>query len=206
MKFYQFIFVALLVASTASAESRFVRFDLPHDISVEVPKNWWLLSDDLKATIEAGSEAAASLIGIDAPSGSKVNLLRANSMPPTYASIAVNAKDSDITADVVMSLSASDLNELEQIMVETTSSLLLTSNLQFLDSLGLDKREISGYPALVFSYRRSGPNGTVIVTMKRLFIGSKEISFNLSYRESEGQIWLPIVEYMKQSFKIEKTR
>lgn len=195
----------LLVASTASAESQFVRFDLPLDISIEVPQNWWLLSGDLNTTIETAGEAATKLAGIDLPSGKKVNLLRANSMPrSTYAAIAVNATDSDILPNEVKSATTHDLKELEQMMAENMRRVIMAGNLEFLESLGLQRREVSGHPALVFSYRRSGPNGPVIVSMTRLFVGSKEISFNLSYRESEGQIWKPIIEYMKQSIKVGK--
>ena len=188
----------------ASAESRFVRFDLPLNVSIEAPQNWWMLSGDINTTIEAAGEAATKLAEIDLPPGEKVNLLRANSMPrSTYASIAVNATDSDISPAEVRSLSKSDLEETELYMAEMMGKVLAAQNLKFLELIRLEKRMVSGHVSIVFDYRRSGPNGPVVVSMTRLFIGSKEISFNLSYREAEGPIWKPIIEYMKKSISVE---
>jgi len=205
MRIYAFILAGTLLLSTASAQSRFTRFELPLQVSVEVPQNWWLLSGDINTTIEAAGEAATKLAGFDLPAGKKVNLLRANSMPrSTYASIAVNATDSDISPDEIRAASKSDLKELEQMMAEMMEKGLAVQNLQFLESLGLERRIVSGYVAIVFSYRRTGPNGPVTVSMTRLFVGSKEISFNLSFREAEGQLWKPVIEYMKQSIKVGK--
>lgn len=74
MRTHIFMLITLLVVSTVSAESRFVRFDLPLDVSIEIPQNWWLLSGDLNTTIEAAGEAATKLARINLPSGKKVNL------------------------------------------------------------------------------------------------------------------------------------
>lgn len=204
-RFYAIMMIGAVLFSTGAAQSRFTRFELPLQVSVEVPRNWWLLTGDINTTIEAAGEAATKLAGIDLPPSRKVNLFRANSMPrSTYAAIAVNATDSDISPDEIRTATAEDLKETEQMMSEMMTKGLAAQNLQFLESLGIEKRTVSGHIALVFSYRRTGPNGPVTVSMTRLYVGSKEISFNFSFRESEGPIWKPIIKYMQQSIKVGK--
>ena len=188
------------LAIPSIAQSRFVRVELPLQVSVEVPQNWWVLSGDLNATVEAGGEAAVKLAGLELPPGRTVNLFRANSMPrSTYASIAVNSKDSDVPPEIIKDATEAELKELEDATVETMKKMTVV---QFLGSLGLERATISGHIATVFRYRRNGPDGPVVVSMHRLFIGKKEISFNFSYREAEGILWKPIIEYMSQSIRV----
>jgi len=189
--------------TAVDAQSRFTRFELPLNVSVEIPENWWLLTGDINTTIQAAGEAATKLANIPIPKGNTVNLLRANSMPrTTYASIAINVNDSDIAPSEVRALSKSDFKEFERYMAETMKKVLPMQNLEFLESMGLESRIISGHVALVFNYRRSGPQGPVIVSTTRLFFGDKELSFNLAHRESEAPLWGVIVEYIKQSIKV----
>ena len=100
MRLAFFLLLACCLVTPAVAQSRFTRIELPLQVSIEVPQNWWILSGDLNTTIEAGGEAAVKLAGLELPPGKMVNLFRANSMPKTtYASIAVNATDSDVPPD-----------------------------------------------------------------------------------------------------------
>jgi hypothetical protein len=205
MKPALFLLFVCCFATPVVAQSRFTRIELPLQVSIEVPQNWWVLSGDLNTTIEAGGEAAVKLAGLELPPGKRVNLFRANSMPKTtYASIAVNASDSDVQPEIIQNATKAELKELEGAMAEMMTKTIAVQNLQFLGSLGLDRKMISGQVATVWRYRRSGPNGPVLVTMHRLFIGKKEISFNLSYRETESMLWKPVVEYMSQSIRIGK--
>jgi hypothetical protein len=206
MKLYTLILVSVLLFSKAGAQSQFTRFELPLQVSVEVPQNWWLLSKDWNTTIQAAGQAAAKLAGLELPVGKKVNLLRANSMPlSTYATIAVNATDSDISPDELSAASRSDLQEMEELIAAQLKASLAPANIQLLEFLGLERRIVSGHVAIVFAYRRSDPKGPVTVSMTRLYLGSKEISFNLSFRDAEGVLWKPIIEYMKQSISVGKS-
>lgn len=198
-------FLSSVRVHSASKESSpsFLRFDLPHGASIDLPSNWWLLSRDMNATIEAAGNAARNLIGIDLEDRKKTNLIRANSMPrSTYASVAVNATESDIMPEELQSASASDLKELEEGILEVTRRSLALQNSEILDVYGLERRSISGYPAIVYSYKRSGLNGPVVVIMTRLFLGTLELSFNLSYRESEKDLWGPVIDRIRNSISV----
>ena len=183
-------------------DSRFARLKLPLGVSVEVPKNWWLLSGDINTNIETMSQAAMNLSGIELPKGKKVNLLRANSMPKTtYATIAINATDSEMNPNDLKNASEKEISKFAPTakeMQEALSSL----NMHMLDFFRVRREFVAKHRALVIEYKRSGPQGPVIVQMTRLFMGAKEISLNLSYRESEGQLWKPIVQYIRKSLTI----
>jgi len=194
-----------LSSSAYSQDSSFATVSLPYGVKVEVPKNWWLISGDLNTTIEAGGEAAVNLAGIEVPSGRKVNLLRANSMPKTtYAGIAINASDSDYSEADIRAAGKAELVDMAPKLRDALTRSLSQGNLSVIDFYPIEKTEIGGHPALLVSYKRSGPQGPVIVRMTRLIINSKEISLNLSYRESETVLWKAIIGYMEKSLRIDK--
>ena len=183
-------------------DSKFARLKLPLGVSVEIPKNWWLLSGDLNTNIETMSEAAMNLSGIELPKGKRVNLLRANSMPrTTYAAIAVNASDSEVNPNDLKNASEKEISEFAPTAKEMEDGLS-TQNMKILDFYRVRRDFVGKHPALVIEYKRSGPQGPVIVQMTRLFLGAKEVSLNLSYRESEGQLWKPIIQYIRKSFAV----
>ena len=77
-------------------------------------------------------------------------------------------------------------------------------NLRVIRFDGIRREIVDGHPALLIEYVRSGPQGSVVVQMTRLFIGDKEISLNLSYRQSEADVWKPIVDHMRSTFRVSR--
>jgi hypothetical protein len=189
--------------SLQSRESKFAKLKLPLGVSVEVPKNWRIIDGDMNTTIETAAEAAMNLSGIELPRGKKVNLFRANSMPPsTYASIAVNATDSQISPTNLKNATRQEIAELSSAFREIIEKSLSSTNMKITEYYGVRKEFVGRHPALIFGYKRSGPQGDVIVQMTRLYLGTKEISLNLSYRESEASLWKPIVQYIRNSLTV----
>jgi len=187
----------------SSRDSRFALIRLPLGISIEVPKNWQVLNSDINTTIETAEEAAGRIKGIELPAVQKVNLFRANSNPrTTYAAIAINATDSEISPDELLEASEAEIRELSPLMHQMIEQGLAIHNCRIIRFDGIAREIFDGHPALVISYVRSGPNGSVVVQMTRLFMDDKEISLNLSYRLNETQLWKPVIEYMKTTFRI----
>lgn len=193
--------------SISIKDSKFRKLKLPLGVSVEVPKNWWVFDSDMNSTIETAAEAAMNLSDIELPTGKKVNLFRANSMPKTtFAGIAINANDSEIDPEGLKNATEEEIQEVakeltpeaNQMMQETLSA----QGLKLIEFYGLRGEFIGRHPAVVMEFKRSGPKGAVIVQVTRLFLGKKEISLTLSYRESEAQIWRPIVQYIRKSFTV----
>lgn len=183
--------------------SKFARVDLPMDVSIEVPRNWRLLDGEINTTIETAGEAAMNLAGVELPAGQKINLFRANSNPPgTYAGIAINATDSEIPPSDVMAASDSEIREFGSLMHQMLDRSLASLNQRVIRFVGIRREIVDGHPALVMEYVRSGADGPVAVQMTRLFIGKKEISLNLSYRQREAGLWRPVVDYMRSTFRV----
>ena len=143
-----------------------------------------------------------NLSGLALPKGKKVNLLRANSMPKTtYATIAINATDSEMNPNDFKNASEQEISQFAP-TAKQMDEALSTQNMRILDFYRVRREFVGRHPALVIEYKRSGVQGPVIVQMTRLFLGEKEVSLNLSYRESEGQLWKPIIQYIRKSLTV----
>ena len=122
----------------------------------------------------------------------------------TYAGISVNVSDADIKAEELNQVTTNDLAEFTPIMKGMMDRSIAQTGFSVIEFYPVKKIEIDGYPALFLNYKRTGPDGPVLVRMIRLVIGYREISLNLSYKESEKSMWLPVISYIEKSFRIEQ--
>ena len=201
-------FLVLLPFQTTYAQSvsQFSPVKLPRGIELQIPKGWWLLSADHNQVIQTSVEAAMDLSGIGLPDGQETNLIAANSMPrSTYAAVRV---DSTIPPSVApsefASITAADIRELQIEMRQNLQKLLPLQGNQLIEFFGSRIEKISGHPAIVTEYRRTGPKGPVFVQINQIFTSSQEIRINLSYRESEVALWKPVVGKIQQSIVIRR--
>jgi len=203
-----FLFALLSLQTTyAQAGSNFAPVTLPRGIELQIPKGWWLLSADHNRVIQTSVEAAMDLSGIGLPDGQETNLIAANSMPrSTYAAVRV---DSTIPPSVApsefASITAADIRELQTEIRQNLQKLLPLQGNQLIEFFGSRIEKISGYPAIVTEYRRTGPKGPVFVQINQVFASSQEIRINLSYRESEAALWKPVVWKIRQSIVIRRS-
>lgn len=201
------LLVVLLILSSqtiADNSSNFASVKLPRGIELQIPKGWWLLGADHNRIIQTAVEAVMDLSGIGLPDGQETNLIAANSMPrSTYAAIRV---DSTIPPSVAPSKFSSfipaDVRELQSDIRQTLQKLLPLQGSQLIEFLGSRIEKISGHPAIVTEYRRTGPKGPVFVQSNQIFTPSQEIRINLSYRESEVALWKPVVGKIRNSIVV----
>lgn len=205
---FLFLFALLPLQTTyAQSGSNFAPVTLPRGIELQIPKGWWLLSADHNRVIQTSVEAAMDLSGIGLPDGQETNLIAANSMPrSTYAAVRV---DSTIPPSVApsgfASITAADIRELQTEMRQNLQKLLPLQGNQLVEFFGSRIEKISGYPAIVTEYRRTGPKGPVFVQINQVFTSNQEIRINLSYRESEVALWKPVVGKIRQSIVIRRS-
>ena len=203
-KIFIFLFVFLAISSTSSAESNFAKIKLPRGIEIQLPKGWWLLGKDLQKIIDTSVESAMDLSGLDSSAGTETNLIKANSMPKTmYAAVSV---DSTIPVSIPPSnfnaITKNDIHEIEKEMRDGLKNLLTQQGMKLIEFKGTKYERMSGYPALITTYRRSGLKGTVLVQINQIITETQEIRINLSYRESESIVWKPIIGKMRKSILI----
>lgn len=192
------------IAAAATPPSNFALIKLSRGISLEVPNGWRLLSYDAKRIIDTSTEAALDLSGIERPAGHEVNLIAANSTPAsTYAAVRVDLNmPSLIHPSVFAQVTAQDIRDLS---IETERSLRLTLpqvGLTLVEFLGMRVEKISGFPALVTEYRRSGPKGPVFVQLLQVYTAKHSFKINLSYRESEVILWKPVLRKIRSSIAV----
>jgi hypothetical protein len=201
------LFVLLPLQTTyAQSVSQFSPVKLPRGIELQIPKGWWLLSADHNRVIQTSVEAAMDLSGIGLPDGQETNLIAANSMPrSTYAAVRVDSIiPPSIAPSEFASITAADVRELQTEMRQNFQKLLPLQGNQLIEFFGSRIEKISGHPAIVTEYRRTGPKGPVFVQINQIFTSSQEICINLSYRESEVALWKPVVGKIRQSIVIRR--
>lgn len=191
-------------ASQVRSGSQFALVQLPYGVSLELPKSWSLIGPDFNAVIETSAEAALDLSGY-AVSGSHVNILAATSMPrSTYAAVRITVITPPVLSPAeVASLSPAEVNAVGSEAASGLREVLRRQNLQLLDYLGTAVEMIDSHPALVMSYRRSGPNGPVIVHMYQIFLPERTFRMSLSYRESEAALWQAVMQKIKESVQFD---
>jgi hypothetical protein len=204
MKAFLFFLMFIYTTPALGQESSFITVKLPRSIQIQIPKGWWLIGEDLNRLIESSAEAVLDLSGLGAPEGKTTNLIAANSMPKTtYAAVRVDSTvPPSVMPNELNSANASDLKELGTEIHLFTKKMLPLQGQQLIDFYGTKLEKISGNPAIVSSYRRTGPKGPVIVQTIKIYTTSQEIGINLSYRESELGIWKPIILKIKKSIKV----
>jgi len=187
----------------ATQDSNFRKLKLPLGVSLEAPKNWWVLDEHYNATIETAVEAGLNLAGVDLPAGKTVTVFRANSMPKTtYAAISVEVADSELDETALRNASSKELEEIADEIKKTLPTWLAINNFELIEFSGVRREFVNKYPALVIEYKRSGIRGPVVVLMTWFHLKDKQVRLNLSYRESEERLWKPIIEYVRQSLSV----
>lgn len=186
-------------------ESKFNLLKLPLNASVKVPNNWRVFDKETNAVIEKLGELVLNQSKVELPAGKKINLFRANSLPiTTYAAIAVNSTDSDLDANLLKKIPSKQMKELVTVIRKSTEDSFSGTNIELLEFYGVTREFVNNHPALTTKYKRSGLNGAgpVIVQMTRLYLGKKVISLNLSYRESELETWIPVINFIRNSLTV----
>lgn len=183
--------------------SSFITTRLPFGVSIDVPRDWWVLNETMNNLIRTSRDAILDFRGIAVGSDEEIVLIAANSWPPTtYAALRVTRVRPPLgNPDDIRHLSQEDLLEMRAANEAEMKQTLPLQGLQYLKTLSIKIEDIDGWPAVVFSYLRSGPNGPVIVYLIQIGRISDYLRINLSYRQSEKAMWMPVIERIKRSIR-----
>ena len=202
------LLIFLAAGSTVRAEttSAFAVVRLPRGVELELPKGWWMLGEDYQRLIQPSVEAAMDLSGLGLPEGQEINLIAANSMPrSTYAAVRIDSgTPPSMSPAAVSALSAAELRAIATETHTNLQKILPMQGNELIEFLGVRLDRISGYPALVTEYRRTGPKGPVFVQVNIISTPSQDIRVNLSYRESEVAVWGPVIGKMRKSIVVRR--
>lgn len=193
-------------AALAAKPENFASVRLPRGIEIQVPNGWRLITPEFKQLIDTSTQAALELSGLDTQEGDETNLIAANSMPAsTYAAIRVDLiRPSSIQPSEFASIKATEMREMQTEMEKNIRILLPHQGLQLIKFEGVRIDIISGYPAIVTEYSRTGPKGSVLVQISQIFTRGQSLRINLSYRASESIIWKPVIAKIRRSIVIRR--
>jgi len=193
-----------IAPSLPAASSSFKRVNLPRGVSLDVPKGWWVLDDEFTQMLNTSTEAVMDLTGISLQEGAETDLMRANSIPrSTFAAVAVTSMvPPSGQPDELSALGSAELSELAGHVKSVLGNALAKQGWQLLSEVSLQVSSVSGYPALISEYRRTGPKGPVSVQVIQIMTKRQEVKITLSFREAEAAIWSPVIEKIRLSIMV----
>jgi len=191
---YVFLVLAFFTLPSAAAEDRFIWVKLSRGVEVQIPENWWHLGKDHEKRVQAfgGSDDSTNLITVNSKPKSTYAALRITSYPPTES------------PEKIAKMSEAELQELAREMKQTLPEVLSVQGLEMIKFYGVRIEKIGGHPAFVTRYRRTGVlKGAVNVEVSQIFTSGQEIQLNLSYRVSEKDKWVPVLNVIKRTIRID---
>ena len=198
------VLLSLLMAFEAFAQlSTYVVVRLPKNVSIELPRNWVVFSDNQRITLDAMVIARQQSAGV---ADFRHDLAFAANYYDDSANTAgmVNVRyypEQTVTQSDAHSFSRKDIRDLDQLLQQELPKGVAGSRIQILAWLGTSRQTINGTIALVSQYRRSSPNGSFRVTLIRVLDASRSFTLTVSYREDQAYFLQPICEYVVQSLK-----
>lgn len=183
--------------------SNFVRVPLGNGASIEIPKNWVVLSGNQRTTIDTFVEAKGYK-----QTESTLNFA-ANLYDERGKTMAlVNVRfypDNPITQTEARQVTASDLKEIDVEMKNVAEAPLKAMGVSMTNWFGSKMQVINGLYVMVHEHQHSGirDNGLTRVRGLRVWRSPRSFTVTISYREREAIMLLPIVNYMTNSLRQE---
>ena len=189
--------VLFVVARPANANSPFINIKLSNGLSFELPKNWRVIDQSTKTTLEA-SVIAQTEVPINSSLPFAANLFNASKQTIAMANIRIYPSQT-VTQREITQLSNLDLKSYNN---EMERELRAAKTLQLKSWFGTKKMTINNKTFLVTSYKRASTirtNTFFIVTLYRLLNAKSSFTLTLSYDEKQTKLLKPIVNYVANS-------
>ncbi len=204
-----FVIVILVVGATTvfAQNTEFRRVELSYGISLDIPSNWTVLSQDTRKEIRAVGEAMVNDAGIEVAGGRKETLLAVNATPdPTGAMIRISVvSPPDYTQEDIAAATSTDLQETGIEVMNAYKKLEASGGLKLLEMQTVRIEKISNHLALVIPYIRASAKGPSPwqVTQYKIPTSNCLVEVTLSYRQSDSIVWSPTLEKVKYSIVIQ---
>lgn len=189
-------------------KTAYVLHELGYGISVKIPSNWTILSQEIAESLtKAAEELVGNSIG-EPVAQDKLTLLAANAVDPDGAMVRINInKDMAATADFqkLLSFSQPELREFDQTFLPFLQKLLSDSGIPVLKMYPSFLAEINGKRAFAHAYRRRGminPQSPWTVTLYKIPFKDCFVEVTLSCEESKTTTLQPILDEIKNSIVI----
>lgn len=183
--------------------SNFIRVQLGMGASIEVPRNWVVLSGNQRITLDTFVEAKGYL-RLGSTLGFAANLY--DDHGKTIA--LVNARfypDNSFTQVEARQLTSNDLKEFDVGARKAFEATVRVMGAELMNWYDTKMQVINGLHVLVHEHQHSGVGdaGSERVRGLRVWRSPRSFTVTLSYREREATMLLPIIDYMTRSLRQE---
>ena len=194
---------SLFVGSASAQDTSFRRVQLVHDISLEIPSHWKVLSQETRQNLVAVGKETLKNADVEGPSGKKIKLLAVNATPdPTGAMISVSViSPPEYTQDDLAAATPADLKDIGNETQNMFRKLEVSGGPKIIEMQPVRIEKLNNYRVLVVPYVRTSKIGTSTwqVTQYKIPVSNRLVEITLSYRQSDAIVWQPILERVKRS-------
>lgn len=195
------------VHGVASATDNFARVKLPKGVSIEIPKNWVVLSGNQRITLDSAVESVLDLSGIK-QEGSELPFA-ANYYDDKGNTLGImNVRyypQLDLTQADAQSANAQDVRELDAALKESMIPSMKAFNMTVTSWAGTQKSVINGITVFLTEYQRKSlkESGEFRVRLVRVLAADKSFTVTVSYHEAASFLLKPITDRIINSLSLE---
>ena len=189
----------------AHANGNYTRVELPKGVVVELPKNWTIITNNQRITLDSAVQAKTEKLGMwDAKSELSFAANYYDDQGKTAGIFNIRYyADSDVTQLDAKSTSPNEIKEFDAVLRQNLVPGIEVSGNRLLGWNGTSKQSINGAIAFITEYTRSSPQGISFrVRLVRFFNAHKSFTITISYREDQGYFLRPISDRIIGSIRI----
>ena len=209
MKYHCGLLVVAVIAffslTSVNASDNFVKISLPKGVSIELPKNWIVLSNDLRITIDTMVDSGLDLAGIEYENTDLPFAANYFKNGETVGIINIRYYSNlDFTQNDSRQATLQDINALNATLKESIVKSMTAAGMSVLSWTGTKKRTINGITVFVTEYRRKSIKGIEAfrVRLIRVLAGDRSFTLTVSYAEEESASLKPITDRIINSLKL----
>jgi hypothetical protein len=200
------LFCSLTIGmSSVVASNNFIPIQFPYGVTVDLPRNWYGISNNQLITLDAFVQSILEEKG----RGSTGRLVYgANYYDDRRKTAGIfNIRfysNLDITQSEASAVNYEDILELDAEIRKSLESSMDSLGTRLLAWLGTTKRSINDVTAFVTEYRRSSKvqAGSFHVRLVRVFNSHKSFTITISYREDQKFLLKPICDRIIGSLRL----
>jgi hypothetical protein len=172
---------------------------LAHGVTLQLPRNWRVLSDNQMVTLEAAVVARNAKIGEADFSSDLTFAANYYDEEQKWTAGIVNVRyypEQTISQRDVRGLSPAELRAVDEEGKRELTRALSSMNVKLLSWVGTSRRTINAMTAIVVEFRRAGLDGVFRVRLVRVLDGVRSFTLTASYREDQVRLLEPITSYV----------
>lgn len=194
---------SVVLCAAQAQPHAYVKVGLPKNVSIELPSNWVVISNNQRITLDASVVARlgnAGMADFRSELAFAANYYDASNRTAGIVNVRYYPEQTVTQADS-RNASAAELRELDAVLQQELQKGIALAGGQLLAWLGTSKNSINGLVVFLSDYRRSAPNGSFRVRLVRVLDAGRSFTLTISYREDQAYFLQPISDYVIRSLR-----